>query len=253
MRILFFLFPFLCFLSCGEEAAEPFDFASQQVYFPLELNRELIYEQDSIVLFGSVRGAVYDTARSQVRERLVEEFVGADGNTQYRGERWQRATERDPWTFVISYLVTRTDRNATRTEDNLTFTKLTFPIRSGRSWDGHAAFNERTQFPVGGEILDIYNNWEYRYAGEALDTSYNGIELEDTWLVEQADIDNLIDLRRAFERYAPNIGLVERFVDARHTQCQDCCGGDTAPCGGLPWDEKAEKGFILHQRLIAVE
>ncbi|MEL6142637.1 MAG: hypothetical protein AAFU67_13590 [Bacteroidota bacterium] len=68
-----------------------------------------------------------------------------------------------------------------------------------------------------------------------------------------SEVDNLIDFRLAYERYARGLGLVERFVDARHTQCQVCCNGDTGSCLDLSWDNKAEKGFILHERLIRVE
>lgn len=249
MRLLLTLSMLCFFLACGDdEIAEPVDFSADYAYFPLELNKQYIYDLDSIVLFNTVQGIVYDTARSQVREELVEAFESGDGVTQYRGERWQRHDASSPWTFVQSYTLERTETAARRTEDNLTFTKLTFPIRPGDTWDGNVAFNPRTEVVVGGEFLDVYNNWRYQYGeGSGNLTTAGQAMLEDVWTVDQADVDNLIDLRSAFERYAPGIGLVERFIDARHTQCRQCCNGDTQQCSDLPWDEKAEKGFILHQ------
>ena len=242
----------LLITACKEELAEPLQLSEDQVYFPVELNKKVIYDVDSIVLFNTVRGVVYDTARSQVQEELVEAFAGADGDTIYRGERTWRRTENDPWQPNQTYTVTRNATRAQLTEDNLTFTKLVFPIRPGVSWDGNAAFNERREFAVGGEFVTIYEFWDYRYAPAPLDTVINGIQLTDTWLVEQADQDLLINLRRAYERYAPGIGLVEQFIDARDTQCVSCCNRDTRICSDLPWDEKAEQGFIVHKRLREV-
>ena len=253
MRSIYLLSLLLLLITaCKEELAEPIQVAEDQVYFPVELNRPVIYDVDSIVLFNTVRGVVYDTARSQVQEELVEAFVGADGEMVYRGLRTWRRNSTDPWQPSQSFTVTRNATRAQLTEDNLTFTKLVFPIRPGVSWDGNAAFDDRRELAVGGEFVTVYEFWDYRYAAAPLDTVINGNILTDTWLVEQADQDLLINLRRAYERYAPGIGLVEQFIDARDTQCVSCCNRDTRICSDLPWDEKAEQGLIVHKRLREV-
>ncbi|NJC25028.1 hypothetical protein [Neolewinella antarctica] len=250
MRLFLLLLTALIIFACDDETADPVDLAADQNYFPLELNRSLIYDQDSIVVRRSTtRFTQYDTARAQVRETLVEQFTAGDGQQEYRGERWQRADESSPWRFVQTYTVTRSATAARRNEDNLTFTKLVFPIRAGRNWDGNKAFDETIELLVGGQFLDVYNFWNYRYGPGPIDTTYNGIPVTDVWTVEQADVDNSIEFRQAYERYAPGIGLVERFLDARHTQAVRCCNRDFAIANDLSWDEKAEKGFILHQRL----
>ena len=247
------LFAVLTFTTCGDpEIADPIDLSADYAYFPLELDRPLFYDQDSIVLFNTVGGVVYDTSRSQVRETLVERFTEADGSEWYRGERWQRPNENSPWTFVQTYTVSRTEGAAFRREDNLQFTKLVFPIRENRTWDGNAAFDVRREIVVGGEFLDVYNGWDYRY--QNVDTSFavTDVVYPNALFIRQARVeDNLIDFRRAHEIYVPGVGLVERFIDARHTQCRVCCnnGQDTGLCFDLPWDEKAEKGFILRQTI----
>ena len=250
MRYLLYVLCVCAILGCDEETADPVDFSRDLAYYPVELNRPLIYAQDSIVLVATVRGIVYDTARSQVRETLVEQFVGADGEATFRGERWQRRGPDDSWRFVQTYTIQRTTTAVKRTEDNLTFTKLIFPIRPNRSWDGNVAFDQTREVPVGGEFLDVYNNWAYRYGAGPVDTTINGITLPATQVVNQADVDNFLDLRKAYERYTPGVGLVERFIDARHTQCRNCCNVDLEACSELPWDEKAEKGYIIHQTLL---
>ncbi|SER41348.1 hypothetical protein [Neolewinella agarilytica] len=254
LAILFLLIPLFFAASCEEEVEPPVDFSADLAYFPLELNQPLYYAVDSLVVFNTVSGIVYDTASAEVRETLVEEFVAGDGTTVYRGERWQRSSPADPWVFLQTYTVSRSQTTAIREEDNLTFTKLVFPIDRGKSWDGNAAFDPTREFVVGGEFLNIYNGWQYRYdTTEAAVTLSTGVTLENTIVVEQAEVDNLIDRRIAFERYAPGIGLVERFIDARATQCRTCCSLDFMLCNDLSWDEKAEKGFLIRQTLLRTE
>ncbi len=254
MRILPFAL-LLCGLllsaGCTEEVEPPVDLTADLAYFPLELNQPLFYQLDSIVLFNTTSGIVYDTARLEVRETLVESFIAADGTETYRGERWDRPLAGGEWRFRQTYTLSRSNTAAFRSEDNLTFTKLTFPFREGKQWDGHLAFDDRREFVVGGEFLDIFFGWAYEYVAIATPvTLTSGLTFAESILIRQAETDNLIDRRAAFERYAPGVGLIERFIDARHTQCRVCCGNDTGACLDLSWDDKSEKGFILRQTLL---
>ena len=228
-------------LGCDEELAEPLTTADGAVFYPLELNRPLFYAVDSIVLFNEVSGVRYDTARLEARETLVETFLDAEGREWYRGERWERSGEDAPWRFRQTYAVSADDAGLLRREDNLTFRKLVFPLRQGLRWDGNTDFDEDRNFVVGGEFMMVYKFWEYEVTALAPG---------ETVTIRQAEEDNLIDYRDAYEVYRAGTGLTERFIDARSTQCVVCCDRDTGSCRDLPWDEKAEKGFILHQRLI---
>lgn len=257
MRNLFLL-PMLFFLllagGCKEETAAPLDLSKDFSYFPLELDRPSYFRVDSIVLRGRVGGVFYDTATAEVRETLVEMFVEPDGSTSYRGERWQRVNEGSPWVFSQTYTLSIVNNQALRREDNLTFTKLVFPLRENTRWDGHTFFDETRDLIIGGEFLDVFNGWQYSYEEvETPVTLSTGVSFAASLLVRQAEIDNLIDLRLASERYAPGIGLIERTIDARHTQCRNCCSGNTANCINLAWDAKAEKGFILRQTFLRRE
>ncbi|CAH0999986.1 hypothetical protein LEM8419_01202 [Neolewinella maritima] len=242
-------------LGCDDEDFVPSSMDELETYYPLELNRPAFYTVDSIVLRGVVGGTRYDSSRSEARETLVESFVAADGQTVYRGERWVRRNDTQAFRFERTFTVSRTPRTVERSEDNLTFTKLTLPLREGSSWDGNAAFDERRSVSVGGEFLDVYFGWDYRYSalGDTA-TLASGLQVDSVLTVTQAEVlDNQIDLRRAYERYAAGLGLIERFVDARHTQCRVCCNQNTATCVDLSWDEKAEKGYIIHEKLVRRE
>jgi hypothetical protein len=247
----FVLLLLLLISGCKEEVAPPTDFSADFAYFPLELNQPKFYRLDSIIVQNTVRGVVYDTITLEVRETLIESFTAVDGMTEFRGERWDRPLAGGAWRFRQTFTARRTNQIAVRTEDNLAFTKLTFPLRDEKSWDGHAAFDDTQDIVVGGEFLDVFFDWNYRYdAINVPKTLTTGLSFDQTTLITQAETNNLIDLRSAYEIYASGVGLVERFIDARHTQCRVCCGGDTEPCIDLPWDEKAEKGFILKQVLL---
>lgn len=254
MRFFALLLPFILLFTagCGEETAAPRDPAADFAYFPLQLNQPKFFRLDSVLIRNTVGGVVYDTVRVEVRETLVERFTDATGAEAYRGERYDRRAASDPWRFVQTYVVERNQTAAVRTEDNLRFTKLAFPIRPGRRWDGNAAFDDRRSFPVGGDLFEVYRDWDYRYrATDEAVVLPTGVDLAETILVQQAEqTDIVIEYRVAYERYAPGLGLVERFVDVRGSQCRTCCNLDFERCGSLPWNERAELGYIIHQVLL---
>ena len=234
-------------VACREELLEPLPDLLDD-YFPLELNRPVYYRMDSVVLYREVGGVRYDSSRTDVRETLVETFTGADGSTIYRGERWERPNAGTPYRFKQTFTVTRTGSTAVRSEDNLTFTKLVTPVRQNVRWDGNKAFDEFRDIFAGAELVKVYEGWDYRYTN--VDSTVNlrtGVELDRVVVVQQAAMyDNKVDYRRAYEWYAPGVGLVERFVDARHSQCIN----RQTNCDDLSWDEKADKGYILHQTYV---
>ncbi|MEO0732344.1 MAG: hypothetical protein AAFZ52_05890 [Bacteroidota bacterium] len=242
--------------ACKEEILAPRDLSADYAYYPLEIGTSNFYRMDSIVLFNTVQGVVYDTITAEVRETLVESFVDADGTIVFRGERWQRPDAASPWHFVQTYTAHRNERTAVRSEDNLSFTKLVFPLRENVRWDGNAAFDDNRPFVIGGGFVTVYRGWSYRYLEVrepvSLDT---GIELPEAVYVEQdTSANNFIERRLAYERYAPGIGRIERFIDARDTQCVVCCNQtNTDLCATLPWDEKAEEGFILRELFVRRE
>lgn len=238
--------------ACEETPLEPLE-DKLETYYPLELDRPTYYRVDSVILVRTVNGVRYDSSSTEARETLVESFLGADGETYYRGERWERPNPSVPYRFKQTFTLSREGSSVVRSEDNLTFTKLVAPVREGVTWDGNRAFDVSREIFVGGELLEVYQWWDYRYTNS--DTTVvlrTGVELDSVVTVQQAAVsDVLTDYRQAYEWYAPGIGLVERFLDARATQCVDCCDRDYAGCSALPWDEKSEKGYIIHQTFLS--
>ncbi|PPK86071.1 hypothetical protein CLV84_2988 [Neolewinella xylanilytica] len=247
VRSSIFCLALLGVLACEEAPLAPLA-DPLEVYYPLELNQPTYFQVDSVILVRAVGGVRYDSSSTEARETLVETFVGGDGSTYYRGERWERRNESAPFQFKQTFTVHRDGSSLVRSEDNLTFTKLVSPLREGVNWDGNRGFDDSRQVFVGGELLDVYEGWNYRYLNT--DTAVDlrtGLQVDSVVVVRQADVtDNLVEYRVAYEWYAPGIGLVERFVDARHSQCINT----QSNCDELSWDEKADKGYIIRQTFL---
>jgi len=83
--------------SCEDEIRDPLDLETDYAYFPLELNTPLFYDQDSIVVFNTAGGIVYDTSTTEIRETLVEIFTETDGtDPRKRTVGRQRRLRREP-------------------------------------------------------------------------------------------------------------------------------------------------------------
>ncbi|MEM8583049.1 MAG: hypothetical protein AAGF87_02210 [Bacteroidota bacterium] len=237
--------------ACNEERIDPDPGPPGTDYYPLAVGNSWTYQVDSIILVPVTGGTRYDTSRLQARETLVDTLRDQASRLWYRGLREERADASQEWMPVQTFAVRADAQGVYRQEDNLEFLRLAFPLDLNRRWDGHVAFDEFRPIAVGPELLDVYAGWDYRIT--ELDQPFTlptGRSFDETLLVDQAMVDNLIDFRRSFARYAKGVGPVQTFLDARHTQCQVCCNGDTGSCLDLSWDVKSEKGYIVSQVLL---
>ncbi|MEL6968852.1 MAG: hypothetical protein AAFZ63_13700 [Bacteroidota bacterium] len=242
-------FVMLFALACDEETAEPrqdkgFD------YFPIAIGQEWNYEMDSIVLRPQVGGVLYDSVLLDVRETIVDTVRDLQEQLWFRGERYDRRADSTEWRFRQTFLLRTDDGRALRREDNLEFVKMVFPLRDDQNWDGHASFNQYREIEVGGQPIQIFADWNYRYRQTEGSATFENLVFDDIALVEGADYENLLNRRLSLEAYARGVGLVYRELEVFETQCQVCCSGDTGTCLDLPWTEKAEGGFIIKQRLV---
>lgn len=235
-----FLTLLLIGISACEERTEILDLPANKEYFPLEVGESMIYQVDSINYLNG--GAIVDSIRSYVREEITERFEDVDGEEFYRLERSVRRTDADPWRIADVWLISRDDQGAYRTEENLRFIKLVFPLTENRTWD-HNAFIDDQQFVIvgGGETLQMYRNWQSSV--ETLESTQvvEGQEFTDVAVVIHVDDENVIERRYVEEQYAKGVGLIYREMMILDTQNTQSTG---------TWREKAEEGFIVRQQLI---
>ncbi|HMQ06734.1 MAG TPA: hypothetical protein PKC30_05500 [Saprospiraceae bacterium] len=233
-----FLFTFqLIFVACNDEIIHVDGEIAGKKYFPLETGRVWIYEYDSII-FERFSGRIL-----QRTGWIREEISGILDDGRFRIERSFKKNQNDPWVVSEIWSARIEEQRAIRTEQNLPFIKLVFPPFNNVQWDGNALFRDDIRILVAGEQLQPYLMWQYRITDTEGVFDWPHGRLQDVITVQQADLVSLIDRRYSYERFAPGVGMVEKFKMI--LDCQ-CLGVPVT----VPWEEKAEKGFILSQKLI---
>lgn len=199
-------------------------------YFPTEVGHWVIYEIDSTV-YDDFEGDT-DVYRYQVKEILESEFTDNEGRRALRVERWKRwynpsiSYDSIPWYLSRVWAFTRTNSGAEKLQENERFLRLTFPMNEGESWDGN--------------VYNTQGSWTYKY--KAVDEQYTigSFSMDSTCLVEQKNEVNLINHRVYKERYAKNIGLIQKNVIDVH---------DTA-FGSVPVINRIHDGVIYNITLV---
>lgn len=222
--------------SCMEERGVSPDLGYD--FFPLQVGKSWEYAVDSITYRSD---GIPDTANLFFLEQIVAWRIDNVGDTLYIAERFERYDSTQPWQVKEVFSLKRTRTQAIRTENNLSFIKLIFPIKRRDRWDGNKYFDSEVNTPVAGNAIQMFLDWEYIYQNVA----------SNEVMVNSADYELQVRLRKAEEKYAPNVGLTYRHLQILDTQCITCCGSTESPaCDTLPWAAKAERGFILEQKLI---
>jgi hypothetical protein len=239
MKKVYFLFIVLFFVltGCETETIKVDELNKGYEYYPLNLGNSWVYEYDSIIYDPSL--GIIDTASGYIKEEITEKLE----DDRFIIQRSWKAFLSDPWLNTDRWTIYRDQNRLVKTEENLSFIKLVFPVSVGRSWDGNALFEESIDIYVAGESIRPYFNWNYEITSDNETYSYQNIDSDNVILINQVKDTSIVDLRFSEEKYAPNIGLVEKFTQILDCSCFNI---DTA----IPWEEKAEKGFILKQKLI---
>ena len=204
----------------------------------------MVYQVDSVIYDITQSGTEQIFSTAFIKEEIVETFTDNTGRQVYRIERYYRQDETNPWEIKDVWTAGVRNNQAERTEENLRFIKMVFPLREGTIWNGNLFIDETTIIPIAGESLEVYKNWEYEVIGVGVPDEIRGIVYDEVATMTQANNENLIEYRYSLEKYAKNIGLIYKEMKILDTQCIDACEGQ-------PWEDKAEKGFILRQFLIS--
>lgn len=254
VRLLSLLFLFLLALTACDEEPDTFPADLGYAYYPLEVGQTRVYQVDSIIYDVATGGISADSSSSFLREVVTEVRENERGDSVYTIQRSYRDSVGRPWQPLKVFTETfeRQENRIIRTEDNLQFIQMVFPVRENRDWNGNVFFDEFVTVSVGGESVEMFKGWDYEYERTDLDTSFLGTSYSEVVHLVKADTDpfNLIETRQADEYYAPGVGLIARDLEILDTQCEACCNFDNLLCLDLPWSQKAEKGFVLRQRLV---
>lgn len=245
------LYVLLGFLfSCDNRETEEIVIDYGYEYYPLAVGSSWTYQVDSIIFDPAIGGTALDSTRSYVREVIADTLELADGETAFRVEHYYRHHDTLAWEIASVYTLAADDEKAYRTEDNLRFIKLVFPLKKGSNWDGNAFFDDTRDILIAGESVEMFKSWSYEVLESGISRQIGDLSFEEVAVVQNADDENLIERRYAIEEYARGVGLISKELLIADTQCNVCCNGDFSICEPLSWREKAEKGMIVKWQLI---
>lgn len=179
----------------------------KEFFYPL-LGQAVIYDvQETQYALTSV-----PTIKNyQLKEVIALFFTDTDGKEALRLERYRRENDSQKWIIDSVFLAKRELDKALKTENNVTFVKLIFPISEGLKWNGNA-YNS-----LGNDI------YELKKLNQSFKT--NGQNFPKTLTVVQQNDSTLVDLKRRLEVYAEGIGVVyQEKINVSYCNSSDCLG-----------------------------
>ncbi len=242
MKNIFFLLLSIVFIlsifSCKNEIIQYNPKNHSNFYYPLAVGSVWTYKLDSIIYDNS--GTVVDTFQGIVKETIIDSFENSTGNIVYTIERANK--EGDSWKVTDIWSTFKTENQVFRTEDNLKFIKMITPVEEKLGWDGNAFIDtENTIVKIAGESIKMFDQWYYRYTNVGIEETIGKNTYDNVAIIQQVDKEDAYSRRYSIEKYAKNIGLVYKKMIILNTN-------NTSE--SIPWEQKAEEGFILEQKLI---
>ena len=199
---LFVTFIFVEITSCKKDHVVPqtpsFD------YFPTEKGTYVVYDVDSIFHAdndNNTDDSVYVT-HLQLKEVIDDTFLDGQGRPTQIIKRYRRSEDSLEWNELGVFTQVLASTGAYRTEENIPYHKLAFPISDQTSWNGNDA-NMLTE-----EI--------YQYQSFHVPLNLNSLVFDSTLSVLQVDDTNYIEKIYGIETYANHVGLIYKERDDLH-------------------------------------
>ncbi|MCF8237071.1 MAG: hypothetical protein K9I85_02865 [Saprospiraceae bacterium] len=223
----------------------PVEAESGEDYLPLSFGRSWTYQIDSVIYDPLGSAQPVDTVSTYLQEVITDTFSTTAGLTFVMNQYTQTDTTL-PWIYLKTIGISREQDRLLWNEENRILIKFLYPLYTGLSWDGTAFFDPYLQVPIYGELMQPFKSWSFKILGKQEQHQVGSHDWDQVLRIQQADDENLIERRFSQEWYQKNVGLVYKRMYILDTQC----GGEPALCAGIPWEEKAEKGYILTQTLL---
>jgi hypothetical protein len=223
---------------------------AQQRYFPLAIGHSVEYRCDSIVYdFGAGGAIVRDSVTIFALETITDTLRDNSGELVYKIERQERPDDTQPWEPRRIWTASINDRQAIRTEENLRFLRLIFPIDKRSEWDGNLWIEADREIEVAGERMRPFVDWTYEVDSIDVPQRVGTFDFDSVLVITEVDETNIIERRLSRVRYATGVGLVSKeqlILDSQY------CNQNPVPadCETKPWVDKAERGYILRQVVV---
>lgn len=215
----------LSLAACDTRPLEPLNPQEGTEYFPLEKGRFVSY---------NVRQTNYrlnqppEVITFQLKEVISEPYTTPAGEQAWRVVRYRRSDGRQNWEIINVWTARKTATFAMRTEENIPYLRLVFPVRVDKTWNGNQ--------------YNTLSRENYRITDIGSRYLVDGRPYNETLTVLQRNDSTLVGKDKRMEVYAPNIGLIYR-ISEQVAYCQD----RTQNCVGRAI---IESGTITEQRIF---
>lgn len=242
--ILVSLLAILGLVSCEDETLTFSDTLLGLEFYPVEEGRSWTYRMDSTLIISGGNTIVNTT--SYMKEEIVNSFINGMGDTTFILSISESDDQDGPFRVTTSWSIEKSNSRVIRTEENLGFLKLAFPILEGDEAD-NTFFDQQIEVNVAQQSIQPYKGWRYKVLSKGNSINIAGQQYLNVTTIRQADnqseFTNDLEQRLVLEQYAPNVGMIRRTMEIFNTQCG-------TPCRDEPWIEKAEEGFSVVQSLV---
>jgi hypothetical protein len=186
--------------SCETHVGEPV--YTGEEYFNLTEGKWVVYQVDSIV-YDDFLGEEF-VYSYQVKEYNNGLFYDSQGLPKMRIERFIRKETQHNWQIKNIWTAALYTNRAMKTEENVTFVKLSFPLKRNLSWNGNLFNTKAAQLY---KITRIHEPYQMP-----------GLEFDSTLTVLQRDFTTLIGKEYQFEVYATGVGMISKKYIALETE-----------------------------------
>jgi hypothetical protein len=167
-----------------------------------------------------------------LREEFDTFFVTDNGEKAIRIERYRKVNETDAWQGPRIWWTYITADAAVKVEENFPYVKLNFPVKQNESWNGNR--------------LNFMESWRYSYENIDIPLTVNSNAFDSTTSILQINKETLLEKQVYREKYARNVGLIEKSV----TDIKGYTDSDNIPDTIVkPLMNRIKSGVIIQQRI----
>ena len=189
----------VCVHSCKLQSIDPETVDLGHDYYPLEIGRYIIYNQhDTIYNSVTVVDTTYhvkEVIHDSYKEGTEEKFIVYHYAKKTTDTVWPIQPD-SVWTVV------NTNNQLIRTESNIDYIKLVFPVKEGKAWNGNAK-NPAGEFTSSDKF--------YRMTDLNKPYTINGMVYPNTLKMTIANqSDEIVSMDIRYDIYAKGIGFVKK-------------------------------------------
>lgn len=170
----------------------------------------------------------FDTTRYQILEIIESEYIDDEGNNALRIERYKRDNENSTWIIKDVWSAGFISHSVYKTEENIKYIKLIFPVSEGKKWNGNA--------------YNIIGEQEYEITEIDIPCSLTDLSFDSVLTVIQLNDTSLIDKKYMVEKYAKNVGLIYKEII-------DIYSNISLHNSSLPIEQRVDIGTFYKQEL----